>query len=514
MSRVDYVARNAKFAAISQIALVLANFLVRKVFVVTLGENYLGLSGLFTDILSMLSLAELGFGTSVVYSLYKPLAEGDAEKIKSLMRVFRLAYRCVGIFVLVAGTALTPFLEIFVSEMPAEIPLTEIRWIYVLNVVNSGASYFFIYRASLLFADQKKYVETIITTVAKLAAAALQIGILLLTKNYFLYLGIMIVATFGQNFMVSLQTDRMYPFLKDKTVKKLDSEDKHVLKRNVGANVFHKIGYVAVFSTDSILMAKFVSVAIVGVYSNYMLVRKALQNVIELFFVSISASMGNVNACETQEKKYEAYSHIYFFAAWLFGFVCICLMILYNPFIELWLGKDYLLSDVTVFVIVLNFYMYCMRIPVNNTKEAMGLFWNDRYKPIAEVLINLGASILLGRTMGILGVLLGTLISTATVPFWVEPYVLYRHGLKKKVRQYYLYYFGYLAVTVLAGGVTGLLCSLAPAGIGGFILKMIFCAVVPNAVYVLVYFRTGEFAYFCGIALRMLRKIVKRGESV
>ena len=117
-------------------------------------------------------------------------------------------------------------------------------------------------------------------------------------------------------------------------------------------------------------------------------------------------------------------------------------MILYNPFIELWLGKDYLLSDVTVFVIVLNFYMYCMRIPVNNTKEAMGLFWNDRYKPIAEVLINLGASILLGRTMGILGVLLGTLISTATVPFWVEPYVLYRHGLKKKVRQYYLYYFG------------------------------------------------------------------------
>lgn len=147
MSRVDYVARNAKFAAISQIALVLANFLVRKVFVVTLGENYLGLSGLFTDILSMLSLAELGFGTSVVYSLYKPLAEGDTEKIKSLMRVFRLAYRCVGIFVLVAGTALTPFLEIFVSEMPAEIPLTEIRWIYVLNVVNSGASYFFIYRA-------------------------------------------------------------------------------------------------------------------------------------------------------------------------------------------------------------------------------------------------------------------------------------------------------------------------------------------------------------------------------
>lgn len=509
MSRVDQVAKNAKFAAVSQIVLVLANFVVRKIFVITLGENYLGLSGLFTDILSMLSLAELGFGTSVVFSLYKPLAQGDSEKIKSLMRVFRLAYRCVGIFVFTAGIAITPFLEWFINEMPPDIPLSEIRWIYVLNVINSAGSYFFIYKASLLFADQKKYVETIIITIAKLVAAVLQIGILLLTQNYFLYLGVMITATFCQNFAVSLQTDRMYPFLKEKNIRRLLPEDKQVLKKNVGANVFHKIGYVAVFSTDSILMAKFVSVAIVGIYSNYMLVRKALLSVIELIFVSISASMGNLNACETQEKKYQAYHHVYFFSAWIFGFVCICLMLLYNPFILLWLGEDYLLPENTVFLIVLNFYMYCMRMPVNNTKEAMGLFWNDRYKPIAEVLINLGVSVLLGRIMGILGVLLGTLISTVTVPFWVEPYVLYRHGLKKRVWLYYFDYFRYLGVTVAAGCAAGFLCSLFTEGIFGFMAKMAICAVVPNAVYVLVYFRTGEFAYFRSIAVRMMKKAIR-----
>ena len=513
MARIDQVAKNAKFALLSQMLLVIANFVVRRVFLMTLGEEYLGLSGLFTDILSMLSMAELGFGTSIVFSLYKPLAQKDTEKIKSLMKLFRLAYRCVGLFILTAGCALTPFLDFFVKEMPEEIPEAQIQVIYLLNVLNSGLSYFFIYKASLLFADQKKYVETIITAVAKLAAAGLQVGVLLLTGNYLLYLGIMIVATLGQNVMVSLQTNRMYPYLKEKMVRRLEQEDTRVLKKNVSANVLHKLGYLAVFSTDSILMAKLVSVSIVGIYSNYMLVRKALQNVIELLFVSISASMGNVNACESLEKKYEAYSHVYFFAAWLFGFICICLMVLYNPFITLWLGKEYLLSDDTVFLIVLNFYMYCMRIPVGNTKEAMGLFWNDRYKPIAEVLINLGASIFLGRRLGIQGILLGTLISTVTVPFWVEPYILYKHGLKKRLREYYKHYFWYLAVTVATWAATAGVCSLVSSGPGGFLAKLFLCALIPNLIYTLVYFRTEEFAYLWEVGLRMAYRLLKKGDK-
>ena len=323
MSRTDNIAKNAKFAILSQAVLILTNFAVRRIFVMTLGEEYLGLNGLFTDILSMLSLAELGFGTAIVYSLYKPLAEGDKEKIKALMRLFGRAYRLVGCFVLTAGLALTPFLSFFVKEMPDGIP--HVEWIYALNVVNSGASYFFIYKSSLLFADQKKYVEMLINVAVKTLAAALQIAALLVTKNYFLYLGIMIAATFGQNLLISMQVSRMYPYLKEKRTEMLPAEDRDVIRKNVGAMVFHKLGYVAVFSTDSILMAKFVSVAIVGLYSNYMLIRKALINVIDLFFVSLAASMGNLNACETDEKKYEAYSHVYFLSAWLFGFMSVCL---------------------------------------------------------------------------------------------------------------------------------------------------------------------------------------------
>lgn len=509
MFRTDFIAKNVKVAAISQSILILTNFVVRRVFIQTLGEEYLGLNGLFSDILSMLSLAELGFGTAIVFSLYKPLAIGDKEKIKSLMYLFRQAYHLVGGFVLIAGLSITPFLNVFVKEMPKEI--SYIEYIYIINVVNSSVSYFFIYKASLLFADQKKYVEMFINVIVKVLAAILQIIILILTKNYFLYLGIMVAATFSQNIMVSVQVNKMYPYLLDNEIEKLDADDKLTIRRNVGAMVFHKLGYVVVFSTDSILMAKFVSVATVGIYSNYMMIRKALLNVIELFFVSIASSMGNLNACEEDSNKNKAYGHIYFMSAWLFGFIAICLYYLYNPFIRLWLGDNYLLSNITVGIICLNFYMYCMRMPVNNTKEAMGLFWNDRYKPIAESTANLVISILLAQKLGIDGVLLGTFISTISIPFLVEPYVLYKHGLHQKISNYYLKYIEYVVVMLIAGIATGILCRMTANNIWGFVIKMLICGVIPNIVYFLVYGKTENFQYLYFTVKRVLINKMREG---
>lgn len=508
MSRTDHIAKNMRFALGGQLLLMLSNFILRRVFILALGENYLGLNGLFADILSMLSLAELGFGASVIFSLYKPAAQGDREKIKTLMRLYRRAYTAVGIVVLAAGGALTPFLDIFVKEMPADV--AHIQWIYLLNVVNAGISYFFVYKASLLFADQKKYVEVIINTAVKLMTALLQILALYLFRNYFLYLGIMIAGTAAQNILISVQTDRMYPYLRERHVKPLAQEDRRVIRRNVGAMVFHKFGDVAVFSTDSLLMAKFVSVASVGLYSNYMLIRKALLNIICLAFNAITASMGNLNASEPVERKREAFYNIYFFSAWAFGFASICLMCLYNPFISLWLGPEYLFPAGTVLVIVLNFYMYCMRMPVGTTKEVMGLFWNDRYKPLAEVAVNLAASIFLVKRMGFAGVLWGTLISTVTVPFWVEPVVVYRRGLRQNPARYFLRYFLYLGVTAAAGGLCYWLCGLLPETLEGFLGKVLLCLIMPNAIYLAAYCRRAEFRYTVGLAQKFLRAAKNR----
>ena len=509
MSRVDDVAKNMKFAVFCQIATGVVNFAVRRVFAMVLEQDYLGINGLFADILSMLSLAELGFGTSILFSLYKPVAEGDTEKIKSLMALYRTAYRIIGLVVLGTGLALTPFLEWFVKEMPEGIP--HIHWIYVLHVVNSALSYFFIYKATLLFACQQKYVEILVTTVVKTAAGLLQIGALLLTGNYFLYLAVMLSATLVQNAAISLETDRRYPYLRERNVSPLARADKQVIFRNVAAMMFHKFGDVAVFSTDSILMAKFVSVAAVGLYSNYMLIRKTLVMVIDMLFSAITASMGNLNASEAVERKRTAFQHVNFLAAWLFGWMSICLLWLYNPFIELWLGADYLFPMEIVALIVVNFYLYCMRIPVGSTKNAMGLFWNDRYKPIAEVAVNLVASVLLAGRMGIAGVLLGTTLSTVLVPFWIEPLVLFHRGLEQGAGGYFLHYLLYLAVTVAAGALTGVLCALAPDGMGGFAAKMLACATVPHLVYLTAYWRTENFRYLRGVALRLAGRALRRG---
>lgn len=514
MSRVDNVAKNMKFAAMSQIVLAVVNFAVRRVFVRLLGEEYLGLNGLFSDILSMLSLAELGFGTSIVYSLYAPVARGDVEKIKSLMALYRRAYQAVGGVVLAAGLALTPFLDLFVKEMPRDIE--HIQWIYVLNVINSGVSYFFVYKASLLFAYQEKYVEMLISTGTKLCACLVQLALLLATGNYFLYLGVSVCATLVQNLLISRQTDRRYPYLREREVRPLEPEDIRTIKRNVGAMVFHKFGDVAVFSTDSILMAKFVSVASVGLYSNYMMVRRTLATVIDMLFSAITASMGNLSASEGVERRRSAFRHMNFLSAWVFGWMSICLLWLYNPFITLWLGEEYLFSMGVVLLIVVNFYLYCMRIPVGSAKNTMGLFWNDRYKPLAEAVLNLTVSVLLARRFGIAGVLGGTVISTLAAPFWIEPLVLYRHGLEQRVGDYFGRYALYLGVTAAAAGVTGCLCALTGDGPGGFVLKMLVCCAVPNGIYLLAYHRTEEFDYLRAVALRLGGRLVnklKRGGS-
>lgn len=509
MSRVDNVAKNMKFAIACQIVTGVVNFVVRRVFAIVLGQDYLGLSGLFADILSMLSLAELGFGTSILFSLYKPVAQGDVEKIKSLMALYRTAYRVIGLVVLGVGLALTPFLDWFVKEMPEGIP--HIQWIYILNVVNSALSYFFIYKATLLFACQQKYVEMLVNTAVKTAAGLIQIGALLLTGNYFLYLGIMLCATLTQNAAISLETDRRYPYLRERKIRPLEREDKRIIFRNVAAMMFHKFGDVAIFSTDSILIAKFVSVAAVGLYSNYMLIRRTLIMVIDMLFSAITASMGNLNASETVERKRLAFRHVNFFSAWLFGWMSICLLWLYNPFIRLWLGEAYLFPMKIVVLIAANFYLYCMRIPVSTTKNAMGLFWNDRYKPIAEVAANLILSVLLARHMGIAGILLGTVLSTLLVPFWIEPLVLYRWGLEQGAGEYFLHYLLYLGVTAVAGLLTGALCALTPEGMGGFVLKLLVCAALPNAMYLAVYWRTENFRYLREVALRLVGRVLRRG---
>lgn len=448
MDRAAPMEKNLKFAMAGELLLAVLKCLFCRVFVLLLGREYLGLNGLFADVLSMLSLAELGFSASITYSLYRPVAQGDAETIKSLVRLYRRVYRTVGIAVLTAGLSLTPFLSFFVKEMPEDIPC--IPLIYVLNLVNASISYFFAYKSTLLFVHQKKYVETAIRAAVSLGATAAQTGVLLLTRNYIYYLLLAIGATIVQNAAVSLQADRLYPYLREKNVRPLPPEIWGEIRHNVRAMLLHRIGAVAVLNTDNLLISKFVGVAAAGLYSNYVMIRGFLNIMVGALFDVITPALGNLAATETVEGKQAAFRRLAFFSAWLFGWMSICLFCLYDPFIDLWLGEGYLLPAPAV-LIVANFYVTCMRTPVINTKSVLGLFWEDRHKSIVEAAFN-------------------------------------------------------LAVTAAAGALTWLLCGLTGSGTAGFLKKGFIRAAAPNLAFWAAYGRTKEFLFLKGAAEQRIRR--------
>lgn len=507
-SRTKNSVRNLYTALIGQGIGFVVSFIARIFFIRTLGKEYLGLNGLFTNILTILSLAELGVGEAITYSLYKPLAEGDTRKCTMLMQFYKKVYNTIGLIILVVGVSLTPFLPLIIKTMP-NVPY--ISLIYVLFVVNTSVSYFFSYRRNLIIADQKRYIATSIRYFAHIVFTFLEIIYLILFKNFIGYLVIMILATLADNIMVSRKAIKMYPYLKSKDSIPLDSESKKGIIKNTKAMMMHKVGGVVVNSTDNVLLSSFVSLDAVGLYSNYYFITNALNSVSQHVFNSIVASVGNMFVLEDKNKQYSVFRNIYFLNFWMFCFISVCLLTLFNPFIQLWIGSDYLFPFEVVCIIVVNFYIYGMRKSVLTFREASGLFYRDRWKSVFEAIINLVSSIILAIYLGTFGVFLGTFISSVTVCLWVEPYVLYKYGFDRKLRDYFKLYFTYLVITILCTAGTYYLCSFITFGKWiSFIIKCLICVIIPNLVIILCFRNTEQYKYLKNILMRFAKKIFSR----
>lgn len=489
-SRKDNSIRNAGYAVVGQALCLLASFINRRVFVQILSEDYLGIHGLLSNVLSILSLAEMGFGTAVLYCLYRPVADNDTQKIKALMQFYKRAYRVIGFSVLALGLGLKPFLRFFVGDIP---DVGNLDLIYCLYVVNSGVSYFLIYKRSLVIADQKRYLYAKYHAVVNLLMNAVQMVFLWTTRSFIAYVLAMIAATVAENIAVSLKCDRLYPYLKEERGAGLHKEEKAGIMKNVRAMMYHKVGDVVVNGTDNLLIAAFCGVAAVGLYSNYLMIRAAVNGFLTLIYESVMASFGNLNATSDRASVEKVFDTINFLSAWMFGFCSTALFVLLNPFIRLWLGEGYLFDMTTVGLIVANFYLAGMRQPIGIVRNATGLFWNDRYKAVVESLVNLAVSLTLARRFGLIGVLVGTTVSTLTISGWVEPYVVYKNCFHKSTFRYFAAYAAYASVTVCSCAVTYLIAGYTGEGIAGFALKALISAVVPNAIYIAVYLKTTEF---------------------
>ena len=496
-------------AFIGQIFGVIISFIVRMIFVNYLSSEYLGINGLFTNILTMLSLVELGVGSAMTYSLYKPIAEHDIEKIKSLMSLYKKAYRIIGIIVLVIGIGFTPFYKYLINEVP-NIPNLDI--IYILFVINTAVSYFYSYKKSLIICDQKKYITTFYKYGFYFLYNMIQIIVLLTTQNYILYLMCQVISTILENIAISRKADKMYPYLKEKNVNKLLKDELSQIKKNVFAMMFHKIGGMVVNSTDNIILSKFVGLTAVGLYSNYYMIINGIELITNQIFDAIVASVGNLGASEGKEKIKSIFNKVFFMNFWIFSFCAICLLVIFNDFIQIWLGAEYIFNFDIVISIVIAFYIKGMRRAVLTFRDATGNFYHDRYKPIFEAVINLVVSIILAKKMGVAGVFLGTIISTVTTSLWVEPYVLYKYGFDEKVYKHLIMLIKYTIVGVVACILTYYICSfINNVSIIGVIIKLCICVLIPNLIYIIVFRKSEEYGYFKELMFKVLKKIKNRG---
>lgn len=504
MSRTSNSIRNITYAILGQGMTFLFSFFVRAIFIRTLGSEYLGLNGLFSNILSVLSMAELGVGSAIIYSMYKPLASKDEMKLIALMNFYKKIYVSIGLFILTFGLMLTPFLSVFVKEMP-NIPF--IKTIYVLYVIESASTYFFSYKRSFLIADQKKYIDSFYQYSFYLIRTVLQIFILLVTKNFLLYLIIQIIFTVIHNTTISVKTDRLYPFLKEKNAVKMEKDDIALIVKNTKALIMHKIGSVLVLGTDNLIISKFIGIVEVGLYSNYMLIIVALSQTIGMIFQSVTSSIGNLGVTEEVNKNIFVFKVIDLIGYWIVSFTAISLVVLLNPLINLWLGTQYMFPNSVVLLIVMSFYFTVRRKSILTFKDAFGLFWYDRYKPLLESGINLTVSLVLVQFMGIEGVIIGTIFSTLTTCVTVEPYVLYKYGFKISSKGYYLKYAMHTGITVVVGFVTWTACSVfSSVTLGSFIGKLIIAAIIPNMIFLAIFWKSQEFQYL----LRILKNIINK----
>ena len=497
---------NAIIAMIMYIVTILASFLTQRIFIRTLGNEYLGLNGLFNNILSMLAVIELGFGTAVIYNLYKPIADKDEKKINALMNFYRKIYNIIAIAILVLGVCVIPFLDYIVGKVSIK---ENISFLFVLALIDIVASYLLTYKRSILYANQKTYIVNIIHIAYTILVNILEIIFLIETRNYVTYLIIKIIFRILENIIITIIANKMYPFIINGKKEKLDKESKSEIMKKVKGLLFHKIGGTVVFSTDNIIISKFLGVATVGLYSNYYMIINAITSLLGQVFSSIVASIGNLLLEDDKEKHYNIYKNFLLANSWLYMFCGACLLCLIEPFISLWIGEWYILEYGVLVVLVINFYIQGMRKTCSTFKDAAGIFYEDRYVPIFEAILNIVASVILIKKFGLMGVFLGTIISTAVIYLYSFPKFVYKKLFNKSYIQYLVEILKYFIITFVTVFITAYLTKVIDIGKSNFtelIKNMIICIIVPNLIYLVIFYRTSEFKYFKEIFTRLIKE--------
>lgn len=503
-TRTGRAIRNTVVTTGCQMLYLIASFVCRTIFTQMLGKEYLGVSGLFTNILTLLSFAELGMGSALVYRLYAPLAGGDREKIKLYMQLYRRIYMgVIGVITLV-GIALIPFLEYLVEAPNVKEDLTLLYCLYLANTV---VSYVFVYKKSLLIADQKDYVVSLFTQAFNLLMNVVQIILLISTHNFVLYCITGIVCGLLNNIVCSCYVNRSYKYLREPVSGYLSREDSGALVKDVKGLLFTQIAGITFNGTDNIFISKFIGIGYVGILSNYTLLLTTVNALMNKVFGSITAIIGNLDVSSDREQTEKVLERMFFLNTAIYGYICVGMTLLIKEFVtEIWISTEYTLPSLVITLAIIELFFRSIHYPLHITRDAMGYFSQYNWIYLIAAIMNIILDFLWVRSFGMSGLYVATILCR-WMTYLTDIYVVYHMGFKKSPGKYLFLILKWIIFLVISACISYQGISLISlSGIWGFALRILMITIIYGTLFFLVHGRTKEWKYYFQLGKKMVKK--------
>lgn len=509
INRTKNTARNAIWGFIDKIILMILPFITRTLILKLIGEEYLGLNGLFTSIITVLNIADLGFGAAITYSMYKPIADNDNETLCAILNFYRKIYRIIGCIIFIVGFLLMPFLpNLIKGDVPPDINL---YLLFLIYLVNTTLGYLlFAYKRSLLHAYHRDDKVSKIAVSLNILQYAIQILVLSLFKSYYAYVIVLPLITLVGNIATSIVSKKMFPQLECRGC--IDPSIMKKIKKQVSGAFIGKICGQMRTALDGIFISSFLGLTQVAIYSNYYYILSAIHNFMTVTTNSMVGGVGNSIAKEDLEKNYKDFQKFTFLYAWIAGWFSCCLVCLYQPFMRLWTGEDLMLPFGTMILFCIYLYIMSASDIKNVYYTARGLWWEGRWRAIIEVVVNLVLHYFAAKYCGIFGIILASIITMASVNFVYGVAILFKHYfINSSLTKYLLTYLKYLIITIFVCSVSYYICSYIPdTSIVNMIVIAIISTILSNLLFYAFYSRTAVFDEVKPLFIRLIGGIIHK----
>ena len=510
IERTKNAARNIVFDGLMRIWEIIIPFLMRTVMLYFLGVQYVGLNSLFKSILQVLNLAELGVGSAMVYSMFKPIAEDDEEQICALMKLYRTYYRWIGIVIAVVGLLLTPFIPSLIDKGPPED--LNVYVLYLLHLASTVLSYWlFAYRNCIFTAHQRTDVASKVRMATHSVQYLIQLLVLIFLKNYYIYLMVTFVTLAATNIITAYFAKKEYPRYDPRG--ELDKETVKQINQRVKDLFTTKIGSVIVNSVDTIVISAFLGLAALAIYQNYFFIITSITTVVSVIFNACLAGIGNSVIVETKEKNFGDLKKFTFIIVWIAGFCASCLLSLYQPFMRIWVGEELLLGISVVVCLCVYYFVNELNLLFETFKDAAGLWHFDRFRPLVTALVNLTLNLATVKSLGLYGVLLSTVISMLFIGMpWILHNLFTQLFSKELLKGYIVRLLCYSLIAAGACAVTFGICSLIHGSDWVVLLiRGVLCCIIPNVIFFFCYRTLPEFTQSVQLIEKMTKGRVKLG---